>query len=140
MGMSSKKTKSISVKNPVTHNDFLLSTKTARRLYDVASDEPIYDYHCHLSPKEIAEDKKWADLSEIWLGGDHYKWRAMRANGVPESHITGSAKPYEKFLAFARTMPRLLSGGSIQLLRRFSRKEKAVLGNRVFYRNAFGLF
>jgi len=103
-----KKTKSIPVKNPVTQDGFLLPTKTARRLYDVASEEPIYDYHCHLSPKEIAEDKKWADLSDIWLGGDHYKWRAMRANGVPESHITGSAKPYEKFLAFARTMPRLL--------------------------------
>ena len=108
MGKSSKKTKSIPVKNPVTQNDFLLSTKTARRLYDVASGEPIYDYHCHLSPKEIAEDKKWADLSEIWLGGDHYKWRAMRANGIPESHITGSAKPYEKFLAYAQTMPRLI--------------------------------
>jgi glucuronate isomerase len=108
MGKSSKKTKSSPVKNPVTQDGFLLPTKTARRLYDVASEEPIYDYHCHLSPKEIAEDKKWADLSEIWLGGDHYKWRAMRANGVPESHITGSTKPYEKFLAFARTMPRLL--------------------------------
>jgi glucuronate isomerase len=108
MGKSSKKTKSSPVKNPVTQDGFLLPTKTARRLYDVASEEPIYDYHCHLSPKEIAEDKKWADLSDIWMGGDHYKWRAMRANGVPESHITGSAKPYEKFLAFARTMPRLL--------------------------------
>ena len=108
MGKSFKKTKSSPVKNPVTQDCFLLPTKTARRLYDVASEEPIYDYHCHLSPKEIAEDKKWADLSDIWLGGDHYKWRAMRANGVPESHITGSAKPYERFLAFARTMPRLL--------------------------------
>jgi len=72
MGKSFKKTKSNPVKNPVTQDGFLLSTKTARRLYDVASEEPIYDYHCHLSPKEIAEDKKWADLSEIWLGGDHY--------------------------------------------------------------------
>ena len=108
MGKLLKKTNSSPVKNPVTQDGFLLSTKTARRLYDVASEEPIYDYHCHLSPKEIAQDKQWSDLAEIWLGGDHYKWRAMRSNGVPESHITGSAKPYEKFLAFARTMPRLL--------------------------------
>jgi len=104
----SKKGKSPSVKNPVTDPRFLLTTKTAQQLYAFASHEPIYDYHCHLSPKEIAEDKKWADLSEIWLGGDHYKWRAMRANGIPESHITGSAKPYEKFLAYAQTMPRLI--------------------------------
>ena len=87
---------------------FLLTTKTAETLYVAAAQEPIYDYHCHLSPQEIAEDKTWADLAEVWLGGDHYKWRAMRANGIPESHITGNAKPYEKFLAYARTMPRLL--------------------------------
>jgi glucuronate isomerase len=85
-----------------------LTTPAARRLFQVAIAEPIYDYHCHLSPREIAEDKNWADLTELWLGGDHYKWRAMRANGIPESHITGNAKPYEKFLAYARTMPRLL--------------------------------
>ena len=96
------------VKNPVTDPRFLLTTKTAQKLYAVASKESIYDYHCHLSPKEIAEDKKWADLADIWLGGDHYKWRAMRANGVPESHITGNARPYEKFLAYAKSMPRLL--------------------------------
>jgi glucuronate isomerase len=77
-------------------------------LYAAAAQEPIYDYHCHLSPRQIAEDKRWADLAEVWLGGDHYKWRAMRANGIPESHITGNAKPYEKFLAYAKTMPRLL--------------------------------
>jgi glucuronate isomerase len=96
------------VKNPVADPRFLLTSKTAQKLYAAAAQEPIYDYHCHLSPKEIAEDKKWSDLAEIWLGGDHYKWRALRSNGVPESHITGSAKPYEKFLALARTMPRLL--------------------------------
>jgi len=94
--------------NPVVDPRFLLTTKTAQKLYAIAAQEPIYDYHCHLSPKEIAEDKKWAGLTELWLGGDHYKWRAMRANGIPESHITGSAKPYEKFLAYAKTMPRLL--------------------------------
>jgi len=97
-----------SIKNPVADPRFLLTTKTAQKLYAAASQEPIYDYHCHLSPKEIAEDKKWADLAELWLGGDHYKWRALRANGIPETHITGHAKPYEKFLAYAKTMPRLL--------------------------------
>jgi len=94
--------------NPVARPDFLLTTKTAKNLYAAAAQEPIYDYHCHLSPREIAENKQWADLAELWLGGDHYKWRAMRANGIPESHITGNAKPYEKFLAYAKTMPRLL--------------------------------
>ena len=96
------------VRNPVFDPHFLLSTPVARELYQVAEREPIYDYHCHLSPQEIADDKRWADLAEIWLGGDHYKWRAMRANGVAEEYVTGTAKPYEKFLAYAATMPRLL--------------------------------
>jgi glucuronate isomerase len=94
--------------NPVTDPHFLLATDAARELYAAAADEPIYDYHTHLPPEEIAEDKQWANLTEVWLGGDHYKWRAMRANGVPESHITGDAPPYEKLLAYAQTMPRLL--------------------------------
>jgi glucuronate isomerase len=94
--------------NPVTDPHFLLATDAARELYAAAADEPIYDYHTHLPPEEIAGDKRWANLTEVWLGGDHYKWRAMRANGVPESHITGDAPPYEKFLAYAQTMPRLL--------------------------------
>jgi glucuronate isomerase len=94
--------------NPVTDPHFLLATDAARELYAAAADEPIYDYHTHLPPEEIAEDKQWANLTEVWLGGDHYKWRAMRANGIPESHITGDAAPYEKFLAYAQTMPRLL--------------------------------
>lgn len=94
--------------NPVTNPDFLLTTDAARELFRAAANEPIYDYHCHLSPQEIAENKRWDNLTEVWLGGDHYKWRAMRANGIPESHITGSAAAYEKFLAYAGTMPRLL--------------------------------
>lgn len=94
--------------NPVADPAFLLSTDAARELYAAAAAEPIYDYHTHLPPEEIAGDKRWANLAEVWLGGDHYKWRAMRANGVPESHVTGQADPYEKFLAYARTMPRLL--------------------------------
>ncbi|MGP0018487.1 MAG: glucuronate isomerase [Candidatus Sulfotelmatobacter sp.] len=86
--------------------DFLLSNDAARRLYhQFAASQPILDYHCHLSPRDIAENRRFANLFEIWLEGDHYKWRAMRANGVPEKYITGDALPYEKFLAWARTVP-----------------------------------
>jgi len=86
--------------------NFLLKTETARRLYrDYAEPEPILDYHNHLPPKDISEDRRFADLFEIWLEGDHYKWRAMRANGVDERYCTGGASPYEKFLAWARTVP-----------------------------------
>jgi glucuronate isomerase len=89
--------------------DFLLETDAARSLYHTyAAPEPILDYHCHLSPELIAKDHRFADLQEIWLAGDHYKWRAMRANGVPEDYCTGSASPWEKFLAYARTVPRLI--------------------------------
>ena len=98
----------IRVSNPIASPDFLLTTDAARELYRAAAAEPIYDYHCHLPPQEIAADKRWENLTDVWLGGDHYKWRAMRSNGVPESHVTGSAEPYEKFLAYAATMPRLL--------------------------------
>jgi glucuronate isomerase len=87
-------------------DNFLLSNDIARRLYhDYAAAQPIVDYHCHLSPKDIAENRRFANLFEIWLEGDHYKWRAMRANGVSEKYITGNAPPYEKFLAWARTVP-----------------------------------
>jgi len=86
--------------------DFLLSNDAARRLYrQFAAAQPILDYHCHLSPRDIAENRRFANLFEIWLEGDHYKWRAMRANGVAEKYITGDATPYEKFLAWARTVP-----------------------------------
>jgi len=94
--------------------DFLLTNKTAQKLYhEAAAGEPIFDYHCHLVPKEIAENRRFADLSQVWLGegnyGDHYKWRMLRANGVDESLITGrGADPYERFLAWADTVPRLL--------------------------------
>src|ERR1700682_3539406 len=88
------------------HDDFLLSTKTGRRLYQrFACGEPHLDYHCHLPPKEVAENRRFQNLFEIWLEGDHYKWRAMRANGVSETCCTGNAPPYEKFLAWARTVP-----------------------------------
>ncbi len=88
------------------HDDFLLHSKTARNLYHTyAAHEPILDYHSHLVPADIAGDRRFRNLSEPWLEDDHYKWRAMRANGIPESCITGDAAPYDKFLAWARTVP-----------------------------------
>jgi glucuronate isomerase len=91
---------------PFIHDNFLLGTKTAQRLYhDYAEAEPIFDYHCHLSPHDIASNRQFKNLFEIWLEGDHYKWRAMRSNGVAEKYCTGDASPYEKFLAWAKTVP-----------------------------------
>ncbi len=91
------------------HEDFLLKSKPARRLYhEFAAAEPILDYHCHLSPRDIAENRQFKNLHEIWLEGDHYKWRAMRTNGVSEEYVTGKATPREKFMAWARTMPQTL--------------------------------
>jgi glucuronate isomerase len=88
------------------HDDFLLGSKSAVRLYhDYAAAEPIIDYHCHLSPKDVSENRQFKNLWEIWLEGDHYKWRAMRANGVAEQFCTGDAPPKEKFMAWARTVP-----------------------------------
>ena len=95
-------------KNPVTNPDFLLLTDAAKELYSVAAEEPIYDYHCHLAPEEIAQDRQWDNLTEVWLAGDHYKWRALRAAGISEKYITGDALAFEKFCAFAETMPKLL--------------------------------
>lgn len=91
------------------HNDFLLGNKTAKKLYhEVAADLPIIDYHNHLPPDAIANDKQFSNLTEIWLAGDHYKWRAMRTCGVDENLITGSASDKEKFLAWAATVPKTL--------------------------------
>ncbi|MGH7996998.1 MAG: glucuronate isomerase [Opitutaceae bacterium] len=91
------------------HDDFLLNTAPARELYHrYAEHEPIFDYHCHLPPQQIAENHRFADLAEVWLAGDHYKWRAMRANGVPERFCTGDASPREKFQAWAETVPHTL--------------------------------
>ena len=91
---------------PFIHDDFLLENRTARKLYErYAEAQPIIDYHCHISAKDIAENRRFRDLFEIWLEGDHYKWRAMRANGVDERYCTGNAKSYEKFLAWAKTVP-----------------------------------
>jgi glucuronate isomerase len=91
------------------HEDFLLSNKTARRLYhEYAAAEPILDYHCHLPPQDVADNRQFKNLFEIWLEGDHYKWRALRANGFDECFCTGDADPREKFLAWARTVPQTL--------------------------------
>ena len=86
--------------------DFLLQSETARRLYhDYAADMPIIDYHCHLPPNEIAQNKTYENITRIWLNGDHYKWRAMRTNGINEKYITGTASDYEKFEKWAETVP-----------------------------------
>ncbi|WP_330389548.1 glucuronate isomerase [Cellulosilyticum sp. I15G10I2] len=86
--------------------NFLLETQTAQVLYHTyAKNVPLFDYHCHLSPQEIYEDKHFKDLAELWLGGDHYKWRLMRANGIEEQFITGQADGYDKFKAWASCMP-----------------------------------
>ena len=89
--------------------DFLLETETAKRLYhDFAEDLPIIDYHCHIDPGEIARDKKYENITQVWLYGDHYKWRAMRDCGVTERYITGDASDYEKFEKWAETLPLLI--------------------------------
>ena len=91
---------------PFMDKDFMLQNETARTLYhDFAADMPIFDYHCHLPPQEIADDRNWDNLAEVWLGGDHYKWRAMRTNGIAENLITGNASWEDKFAAWADTIP-----------------------------------
>ena len=90
-------------------DDFLLQNESAKRLYhDHAADQPIIDYHNHLPPHDIANNRQFENLFDMWVNHDHYKWRAMRANGIPESHVTGDASDKEKFLAFAKTVPQAL--------------------------------
>lgn len=87
--------------------DFLLSTGTANTLYhEYAEKTPVLDYHCHINPEEIAKDRKFQNITEVWLGGDHYKWRLMRSNGVDEKYITGDASDREKFQKWAETLER----------------------------------
>ena len=94
---------------PLVHEDFLLESETARELYHgTAKDLPIIDYHCHLSPELMANDHRFRSITEIWLEGDHYKWRAMRANGIPEALCSGDASEFDKFEAWARTVPETL--------------------------------
>ncbi|MBO5286095.1 MAG: glucuronate isomerase [Clostridia bacterium] len=88
--------------------DFLLKTKSAKKIYNTCKDLPIIDYHCHVSPKEIYLDKHFSSITEVWLSGDHYKWRLMRAFGINEYYITGNATAKEKFLAFASVLPKAI--------------------------------
>ena len=91
---------------PFIHENFLLQNETAVHLFhDHAKKLPIIDYHCHLNPQEVAEDHKFRSITELWLGGDHYKWRALRTNGIPEKYITGNASDWDKFQKWAETMP-----------------------------------
>lgn len=87
------------------NDNFLLNSKTAVKLYQKVKDLPIYDFHCHLDPKEIYENKNYDNITQLWLGGDHYKWRLMRAYGIEESFITGSVDDFEKFQAFMHMLP-----------------------------------
>ena len=90
------------------NDSFMLNGEAAKEIYSFVKDLPIIDYHCHLSPKMIAENHKFKNACELFLGGDHYKWRQMRTNGIDEKYITGDGDDYEKFLAFARTVPYLI--------------------------------
>ena len=89
--------------------DFLLETDTAKRLYhEYAAKVPIIDYHCHINPREIAENRRFENITQVWLGGDHYKWRLMRSNGVVEKYITGDATDREKFQKWAETLEKAI--------------------------------
>ncbi|WP_019712499.1 glucuronate isomerase, partial [Bacillus subtilis] len=91
---------------PFMGENFLLKNETAVSLYhNYAKDMPIIDYHCHLSPKEIYENKTFQNITEAWLYGDHYKWRIMRANGIEETYITGDALEKRNLMAWAKTVP-----------------------------------
>ena len=92
----------------IVNDNFMLKTDAAKKLYSYVKDLPIIDYHCHLSPKQIAENYQFRNATDLFLGGDHYKWRQLRTNGIDEEYITGNADDYEKFKMFAKTMPRLI--------------------------------
>ena len=94
---------------PLIHDDFMLTSKKGKELYHAfAEKQPIIDYHCHLSPEMIAKDHRFRNAFELFLGGDHYKWRQMRTNGIPEEYITGNADDFEKFKAWSKTLPLLI--------------------------------
>ena len=101
---------------PFMDKDFLLKTETARTLYHTYAEQmPIIDYHCHINPQEIYEDKRYTSITQVWLGGDHYKWRAMRSCGVAETYITGDASDAEKFQKWAETIPNLIGNPPVSL-------------------------
>ena len=94
---------------PFMDKDFLLGTEAARELFHGCAEKmPILDYHCHINPREIAEDRRFDNISQVWLGGDHYKWRQMRSCGVDERYITGDASDREKFQKWAETLEKLI--------------------------------
>lgn len=94
---------------PFMNQDFLLQSEVAKKLYhEYAEQVPVLDYHCHLEPREIAEDIRFKNMTELWLGADHYKWRVMRSHGIDEKYITGDASDEEKFHAFARALPKCI--------------------------------
>ena len=118
------------------NEDFLLQSPTAQQLYHgYAAKMPIIDYHNHLPPDEIATNKTFKTITEVWLKGDHYKWRAMRANGVAERYCTGDASDWEKFEAWAKTVPRTVRNpqrpkpATDEQLRMFDEEAKLGLGN-----------
>ena len=97
------------MENPIAKQDFLLDSETARTLYHGWAEKmPIIDYHCHIDPEEIFRDRHFDNIAQLWLGGDHYKWRLMRSHGIPEPYITGDAPDREKFQKFAETLPRAI--------------------------------
>ena len=116
-------------------DDFMLRSKTAKRLYhDFAEGLPIIDYHCHLQPKQIAENYRFRDAYDLFLGGDHYKWRQMRSNGVPEEFITGNEDGFEKWKYWSDTLPRLIGNPlyhwtHLELLRYFGIAEPLTPAN-----------
>ena len=133
--------------------DFLLETETAKMLYhDYAAKMPVLDYHCHISPQEIAEDRQFENITQVWLGGDHYKWRQMRSNGIEERYITGDASDREKFQKWAETLERAISSDKTrnsalpQIKARLQRallhtrsRQKELLLTRVVYRKSQAL-
>jgi glucuronate isomerase len=114
--------------------DFLLQSKTARRLYhSYAAGVPILDFHSHLSPGDVAGNRRFRDLADVWLDGEHYKWRAMRADGVAEKYCSGDADAYEKFAAWAKTVPHTLRNPlyhwtHLELFRYFGIEELSGIG------------
>ena len=104
-----RKEKETSMLDGAFNEELFLTNKTGSMLYHKYAEHlPIIDYHCHLQPRDIAENREFEDIGEMWLSGDHYKWRAMRTFGIPESHVTGVASYKEKYLAFAGILPRLI--------------------------------
>ena len=112
------------------NENFLLSNQTAELLYhNYAKNMPIIDYHCHLNPREIAKNRRFENITRVWLEGDHYKWRLMRPNGIDEEYITGDAEDREKFLMWAKTLEKCIFHPSAAFLHRALALVATVFGN-----------